>query len=530
MLRGDRLVLWLRRFHQTDQDVYPFDRALLSSSRFLGAVPVTPQDSSFSFSAAAAMGRGENLVDLLRVGLIASLVFLVPSLLILAATEFIWGSLSSPTWIGDAHPLAWLALGLNLASLVAAVLAMRRRLRLRGFRVLLEQSATAQVETLFEQIKSGDVYSNGVEILSCGDRFWRRVVGMGLDSADAIVIDITSPTESIHWELRTAFEKAPDRVILLHRDADGALPAAARTRLQEQIPEVDLGTIRVIAYRGATGDRKELQRQLMTELSGCLESKREDGPSLLAKRAPGRWTRSRAWLISMGALGGLVLLAVGRQAANLAYPVFAEMPPIDKLLKPGLALLGMLHGLAAARLLALLHSRRAWKGLITALLLFLAGYIVIFAIRGGGYLLEIKAMYPRHEVLHDLQEASPDRGRMTEILVERGLNDAASREELLVISEEVMGEASEDMRSRPHGETLKWIDDYDSMIEFLRSPRGSPAPLPPIWQWLSFGVTHILLIMGMAGIVQAVVSRRTDRELRAARACASRILATSKRL
>lgn len=530
MLRGDRLVLWLRRFHQTDEDVHPFDRVLLSSSRLLGAVPVTPQDSSFSYSAAAAMGRGENLVDLLRVGLIASLVFLVPGQLILAATEIFGEPVSRSTWIVDAPPLVWLALGLNLASLVAAFLAMRRRLRQRGFRILSEQSVSPQVEALFGRIKSGDVYSNGVEILSCGDGFWRQVVGMGLDSADAIVIDVTMPSESIHWEIRTALEKAPDRVILVHRDADGVLPEAARTRLQEQVPNVDLGTIKVVAYRGTKASRKELQRQLLVALSPCLETKREAGRPLPANRRSGSWTRSRAWLISGGALIGLVLLAFGRQASNLADPSFAEKAPIDVLLKPGLALLGMIHGLAAARLLAFLHSRRAWVSLSLAVLLFLAGYLGIFAMRGSGYYLEMKTMSPREQVFRELQNAAPDRARMDAILVAHGMDDDDSRQALLVIAKELLGGTVEELRSQNSREVWEWVADYDSTIAYL-GPRGIdpvPGPRRTHWEWISYWVSHVLFVMGMAGIVQAVVSRRTNQDLRSARSCAGRILATAK--
>lgn len=447
MLKGDRLVIWLRRFHEDDADQYPFHRALLASSRLLGAVPVTPQDSRFTHSSAAALGRSTILVELVKAGILGALKIGLPILLLVLGAFYLLGG-ESGAEEGSTFRLVVLVAILGIAalgSLAMSLLSMRRKLVTQGFVPLTESGADRQVDTLLGRIQAGEVYSNGVEVLRCGESFWQRIVLKGMKRADAVVIDVTRPSEWVLWELSTAFEVAGDRVILVHRDADGELPEEVREQLLEKVSEAELSRARVVAYRAQDGPRGEvrenLHRQMLTAMSSCFAAEVDaERSGAWTRNGLKIWRRSMTWLLSVGSLAALILLAFGRQATE--YAADGALNPASDM-RPLLVLLGLIHVLAGVRLLGYLKSWGSRRALRTVFTMFLLGYLAVFSVRAGFAYAKLKRGLERFPMIGLLSENIEGVDRMTDLLNVEGEGGEAIREDAEKVFQQGIEQARE---------------------------------------------------------------------------------------
>ena len=254
--RGDKLIVWLRRFHVKRPKGLPFSDLLVPACQGLG-LPLTVQDRSFRSSDAEVMPR------------FAPLLFL------------------SSCWLTVMlylKPVSDVGVDLLIASVVTN-LALIPLLWFLGGRVgyhdLKPATATEQVLHLIHQIKqrSGRHGDDSVLIVRCQDSFWRGVVQTCLTHASAVVIDVTEVSENVIWELKTALQTmAPESILLVHGLGNGD-----RAGLPQQISEVlvsELGAdganrVQHFFYpklteqvdRGQLGTRESLEDELQARLA-----------------------------------------------------------------------------------------------------------------------------------------------------------------------------------------------------------------------------------------------------------------------
>jgi len=184
--RGDKLIVWLRRFHAKRPKDLRFDTLLLAACQGLG-FPLTLRDSTFKSSAAEALPRLAPFLFLWSCGLTAALA----------------------GWVAETWELFCAYIGLPILFFFL--------LNWMGYRHL--DPATAREQTLYLILgirdQRGQHGDDSVLIVHCDDSFWRETVQLCLTHASAVVIDVTEVSENVIWELKAALHlMAPESITL----------------------------------------------------------------------------------------------------------------------------------------------------------------------------------------------------------------------------------------------------------------------------------------------------------------------------
>jgi hypothetical protein len=236
--RSRRLVVWLRRFHQGTSGALRFNRPLVGACWGI-AVPVTIQDSSYKTSYEHGFTRVLLFYPLIMLG--ALLAMLTAGI----------GTLS----LGDLGlPLAGqrgVMLVLSLVFFGMYAYALRRTLVRRGYAKLAGHKGLSAATVELEAIKNGKRHTYGIRIFSCDDSIWQQVVQSYVERADAIIIDVTNPSENVLWELKTAEQSvgAESIVLACGYDADPPeLPEHARSMLASAMGTERLARCSIFFY------------------------------------------------------------------------------------------------------------------------------------------------------------------------------------------------------------------------------------------------------------------------------------------
>jgi hypothetical protein len=193
-----RLVLWLRRFNQTDLLEFPFASFLERASRGI-AVPVTLQDSTVTEARTAASMRPEYYALTAAAGA-CWFGFAISGLAALAAQS----------WTGRA--LAGTLAALALAGFFVVIPRAMNRL---GALRLGTPRGERLAARLLEAIDSEHGVPQTLTILSCPDTSWQSWVLDLVKRADAVLVDVTRLSANLHWELRTIAERLDPRQLIL---------------------------------------------------------------------------------------------------------------------------------------------------------------------------------------------------------------------------------------------------------------------------------------------------------------------------
>jgi hypothetical protein len=238
-------VVWLRRFHR--QQHRSFQKILEQACSFVG-IPITIQDSSFRFSMSMAN---------VRIGTIAW--FGVATLLILSF-------ITMPRITVDFVVIV-------ASGALVAVMAFSRKL---GYTHLRQSNAEERTFRLFTKIHAHKGNRGGVVILKCEDSFWRDVVSLAIQNADAVIVDVTESSENVIWELRTAVgAKSPENILLAYEKDEEPfdLPLAVSAELQAAIGSVPLNRLATFVYprkHNRIPGKKRLQSFWVSDLRGIL--------------------------------------------------------------------------------------------------------------------------------------------------------------------------------------------------------------------------------------------------------------------
>ena len=213
-------VVWLRRFHR--QQHRSFQNILEKACGFVG-IPITIQDSSFRFSMSMAN---------VRIGSMAS--FAVITLLILGLI-----------------PMSRIAADFVVIIASGTILAVFAFSRKLGYTHLRQSNAQERTLQLFTNIHARKGSRGGVVILKCEDSFWRDVVSLAIQHANAVIVDVTEPSENVIWELQTALgAKSPESILLAYEKDEKPfeLPPAISAELQTAIGSVPMSRLATFSY------------------------------------------------------------------------------------------------------------------------------------------------------------------------------------------------------------------------------------------------------------------------------------------
>lgn len=249
--RGDKLVVWLRRFHVKRSKSVRFNELLAAACEGLG-YPLTVQDSTFRSSYAEAMP------------------LFTPFL-------FVWGCWVTAELKGWIQPYPVLF----LISLFLPFLAMFFLAGRIGYKNLAPKTARERTLRLIDEIRErrGRRGDDSVLVLRCQDSFWRDIVELCLRNASAVVIDVTDVSENVIWELKTALQSLPPECITLacalgYTDRAG-LPPEAREVLVAELGADGCNRVRHFFYPqlkdqlrlAQWGTKESLANELRTQLA-----------------------------------------------------------------------------------------------------------------------------------------------------------------------------------------------------------------------------------------------------------------------
>jgi len=173
---------------------------------------------------------------------------------------------------------------IGVVPLLALGYGVRERLGLRGFYELEADSALDKAGKILTGLVKRLFRFQGVLIFKCPDVVWHDVVAFILRRAQAVLIDVSQPSENLVWELETSLKTKPAEAIIIAYDHPAAaeglehLPDEVRLALERIQRESDLSQLRYFAYPATKppfglGRLKvygSLSRKLKEELGRCL--------------------------------------------------------------------------------------------------------------------------------------------------------------------------------------------------------------------------------------------------------------------
>lgn len=189
--RGDKLIVWLRRFHVKRRGGLRFHELLVAACQGLG-FPLTVQDTTFRSSHAEVTPRFLPYLFLWSIWLTAMLMGLGKQFPITGVISIL---------VGGVLIFLMFLLGGEI-----------------GYHNLDDPlQGREQTLHLIQEIRErrGKHGDDSVLILRCQDHFWRDIVQLCLKNASAVVIDVTEVSENVIWELKTALHlMAPQSIIV----------------------------------------------------------------------------------------------------------------------------------------------------------------------------------------------------------------------------------------------------------------------------------------------------------------------------
>ena len=243
--RGDKLILWLRRFHVKRSKGMRFSELLVAACQVLG-YPLTVQDSTFKSSDAEVMPQ------------------FLPLFLV-------WGCWGTAMLLIKPELFVTTAV-LPLIVLVFLMYLLGERI---GYHDLDPAFAKEQTLDLINEIRQrrGEHGDDSVLIVRCQNSFWRDIVELCLRFASALVIDVTEVSDNVIWELKTALRlMAPESITLVRglRDSESArLPREVQETLVAELGAEESNRVQRFFYaqRAGKGERESLEKELQARLA-----------------------------------------------------------------------------------------------------------------------------------------------------------------------------------------------------------------------------------------------------------------------
>lgn len=288
-LRGDKVLLWLRRFRRDRRRTTNFADVLRSAAAGV-ATPVTIQDSTFSGSGEVIAGRIPQSTGTLFVfRLILLVVGMVAAVLSIALPRETGLVLAAAAIVALAAALAWWLRRSRyfrvshdrIESDVADVLDRATQLHwkeINWWRFALSFFVGPMIATWLtddEEPHQKETLLKGIIVFQCDDDHWQRVVELCLQSAAAVVVDLADLSTHVRWEIERAIQLvgAESVIFVAPADAEGRASDDAELLLRELNGD---GRIRVFRYpeelRGSLFERRRQRREIIAKFEDEIDA------------------------------------------------------------------------------------------------------------------------------------------------------------------------------------------------------------------------------------------------------------------
>ena len=219
LFRVGAAVLYLRKFRSRDSEFAKFTEAVETACIDV-AVPFTVQDGSFDLRPSFWVRMTElwSMIPLMIVLIIFSTY----------VTFEIEGRID-----GQIPELVKYAFFGGMCYLGAKYIGPLFRRSV--FRI--EKNDSAQLVRRIDSVRMLKSGYRGIESFACQDDDWREFISQALEKVDAVVIDVTQPTEALLWEIREALSrKGEDSIVLTAASENGSVPDHISTLLADEVP------------------------------------------------------------------------------------------------------------------------------------------------------------------------------------------------------------------------------------------------------------------------------------------------------
>jgi hypothetical protein len=135
----------------------------------------------------------------------------------------------------------------------------------------------AQLPALLQSVSAGK--RKGASVLRISDAHWREAVSASLAAADVAIIDLTSVTDNIAWEIGEAVKgRGPESLVFICKDPSGlgVLPQEARASVRQALGRDPRGVIFYPATRGSgKRERERVARDLRNAIYAAFDARPE---------------------------------------------------------------------------------------------------------------------------------------------------------------------------------------------------------------------------------------------------------------
>jgi hypothetical protein len=267
--RSDRVVLWLRRFHE--DGLFPFELMLEDVCRGI-ALPLTVADTTVPASRMAGLMHPLWLAGVGMLGL-----------------AYLGGFSLFSIW--SLPQVALFAVPMGLAGGALMMLGKRAG----GQSDLRTHHGKEVLEKIFHAIDQNIPIASAMTVVRMSDEDWKTWVGGFIERSDAVIMDVTHLTDSLGWELNACKENlAPAGMILAcgwYDDTDDDPWPALEPKLEKFLGADYLASCQRFNYKRPRKDKiwaplrsnrewrakrmcKEYEKPLLACFSAAFESKR----------------------------------------------------------------------------------------------------------------------------------------------------------------------------------------------------------------------------------------------------------------
>ncbi len=250
--RGDKVVIWLRKFHHRDRR-FKFKKILLRACKGL-ASPITIRDSK---------EKGDITGLLWIIYFLQSTIYLF-LFAFYGILEDLWFYIESPDNIAI-FPKEFIYLLLKISYvLIAGYIIIKLSLR-SGYIKLSEENAITKSNKIINKYGHGKGRAFGLTIIACNDNFWKNVVNLFITKADFVIIDITRISEGILWEIQEAKNNLPLKsIIFAFNTIDGSemIPASTKEKLNSILTETEQESIKHFMYKSSYSGGKDYKKDV----------------------------------------------------------------------------------------------------------------------------------------------------------------------------------------------------------------------------------------------------------------------------
>jgi hypothetical protein len=248
-MRTKHIMIWFRKFNENDKYRFKFSNVLNIACRDV-CIPVTIQDSRYKRSYTGILSKWLWMYILFG-GSIVALWMILSFILMYILIIILFPSSSH---VSESVLMSVMIFGFIVPGLIVIYIgyAFRESLDLRGFYSLDIDTGIDRASRILSKIVRRLFVFHGILVMKCPDEVWKQIVEFVLGTSNAVLIDVSEPTESLLWELEASLKNKPKNSIIIacsiKKNEPEQLPREVQEAMMRITGQSDLAGLKVFYY------------------------------------------------------------------------------------------------------------------------------------------------------------------------------------------------------------------------------------------------------------------------------------------